>query len=176
MCWMVTQLCSEFALRPTRSRRSARLSVARLQSAATDSGLRAHEMCTRQAPLRGYVLVDLQQQQQSVRQSVSQRAGLGCFIVSKCKIPTQVGSSALARLFAARPEAISVGSDAWVLLRRCSSLGASLRGTRPQPKHLVSAFAPISSRTKKKSDPFAYKRKLFRFANFTSSKCDRVKI
>ena len=54
-------------------------------------GHRYQEKPTRSARLRGYVLVDYMQQ----LQSVSQRAGLGWFIVSKYEIPRQVDSSAL---------------------------------------------------------------------------------
>ena len=39
MSWMMTQLCSDVASRPTRSRRATRLSVARLQSTGAGSGL-----------------------------------------------------------------------------------------------------------------------------------------
>ena len=39
MSWMVTQLYSDVASRPTRGRRAAHLSVARLQSAAAGSNL-----------------------------------------------------------------------------------------------------------------------------------------
>ena len=39
MSWMVTQLYSDVASHPTRSRRAARLSVARLQPAGAGSGL-----------------------------------------------------------------------------------------------------------------------------------------
>ena len=39
MSWMATQLDSDVASRPTRSRRAARLCVARLQSAGAGSGL-----------------------------------------------------------------------------------------------------------------------------------------
>ena len=73
MGWMVTPLYGDVASRPktTRSRRSARLSVARLQSAGGGSGSRDQEMCARRAPLRGYVLVEISTSRQAVNRSVS---------------------------------------------------------------------------------------------------------
>ena len=49
----MTQLYSDAASRPTRGRRAARLSVARLQSAAAASGLE-----TKRSALGGYLSID----------------------------------------------------------------------------------------------------------------------
>ena len=119
MSWMVTHLYSDVASRPTSSRRSARLSVAKTTVHWRRLGPRGQEKRTRRAPLRGYVLVD-----HSSSQSVSQRAGLGCFTVSNTIYNVRLTREPSARLFAARPEAVSVGPDAWVLhagQRRVSS-------------------------------------------------------
>ena len=88
MRWMVTQLYSDVASRPTRGRQEARLSVARRKSAGATVGWRGlgprdQEKRTRRAPLGGYVRVDY-----------SSSTAAGSHIV-KYKIPRQVDSTAL---------------------------------------------------------------------------------
>lgn len=138
-----------------RSRRSARLSAARLQSADAGSDL---ETKRNALDARLPILVDYSSSKQ---QSIGRRAGLGCFFVSICKTPRQVYSRAhSARLFAAKPEAASVGSYA-----RCRALGASLRGVRPHQQRLISPFARISPR-KQKTICFSH-RMMFRFFSYS---------
>ena len=130
--WMGTQVYSNVAPRPTRSRQSARLSATRLQSAGAGSGLETREKRTRRAPLRGYVL--------SSSQAVSQRAGLRCFIVSKHKIPRHVDSSALGT----SPRRQTRGCQGGLGRSGPSALGASLRGARPR-QSTVGLRRPLES-------------------------------
>ena len=77
--------------------------------------------------------------------SSSTQSTLGCFVVSKYKIPRQVDSSALG---ASPPDR---RQPAWLrtlgFYTQYSALGASLRGARPQQQQLVSPFVQISART-----------------------------
>ena len=66
-------------------------------------------------------------------------------IVSHTKYQDRLTRPHSARRFAARPEAFSVDSDAWIL-RAGQRFSASLRDARPQ-RQLGSAFAQISART-----------------------------
>ena len=88
MSWMGTQLSSDVPSRPTRSLRSARLPVARLQSAGV--GPRDQEIRTRRTPLQGNVHVDYSSNSQSV-------SGLGsdASLCQNTKMPRQVDSSAI---------------------------------------------------------------------------------
>ena len=104
--WMVTQLDSDVASRPTRSRREARLSVARLQSAGAGSGLE-----TKRSALGTHLFVDTYEYLYvhccTAAAAVSHNM--------EPKIPRQVALAHSPRLFAARPEMVSLGSDAWIL-------------------------------------------------------------
>ena len=144
MDWMVTQLYSDVDSHQTHSRRAARLSVARLQSAGADSGLETQKSAL--APLSVIRTRRLQQQQSVTLWNTlpTKCAHSTCCCHSVVVQSTKTGwlnDAQSARLFAARPEAVSLGSDAAV------QRGASLRGARSQRQQLVSAFARISART-----------------------------
>ena len=101
MSWMVTQLYSVVASRPTRGQRGAHLSVA-----TTTVGWRGfgyQEKRTRRAPLGGYVLVDY-----SSSGTAATPAAAAVSHIVKYKIPRRVDS---ARLSAARPKK---GSQSWL--------------------------------------------------------------
>ena len=126
MSWMVTQLYSDVASRPTRSRRAAVLSVTGLQPAGAGSGLDTK----RTSP---WIRTRGLQQQQLVT------------LRHHTKYQDRLNLEDYVRLFAARPEAVSVGSYAWIL-RAVQRLSACLRGARPQQQS-VRVFARISART-----------------------------
>ena len=111
---MVSRLNS-VASHPTRRRRSARLSVARLQSA--DPGSNPE---TRRSALGARLSVDTYSQttttavSQSVIQSVNV-LGSDASLRQNAKCPNRLTLAYSALLFAARPKAVSVGSDAWAL-------------------------------------------------------------
>ena len=98
---------------------------------------RYQEKRTRRAPLRGHVLVVYtavpQQQQQPQQQSVTLR---------NPKYEDRLTLAHSPRLFVARPDAVSLGSDAWVL----RAVQGTQRVARPQ-QPLVSAFARSYART-----------------------------
>ena len=102
MSWMVTQLYSVVASRPTRGQRGAHLSVA-----TTTVGWRGfgyQEKRTRRAPRGGYVLVDYS----GSGTAATSAAAVAVRHIVKYKTPRRVDS---ARLSAARP---NKGSQSWL--------------------------------------------------------------
>ena len=91
------------------------------------------------------------------QQPIGHRAGLRCFIVSNTRSQGRLARTHSARKQSARGHAL--GSDA-----RCSALGMSPRGARPQ-EDLVSTRARISACT---VYPFFRIGGLLPFANFTA--------
>ena len=109
MSWMGTQLYSGVASRPTRSRRVASLSVARLQSAGAGSDLETKRSALGAHPsVRTYVPVDYST---AAAATVSHIAKYFQISGTKCqdRLPLR---SALGMFFVARPEAVSVGLGA----------------------------------------------------------------
>ena len=174
MIWMVTLLDSDVAPGPPRSRRAARLSVAMLQQSTGAGSGRCQEKRTRHALLRGYVLVDYSRgswcsssKQQQQQQSVA--------LCHNTKYQDRLTQAHSARLFAARPEAVSVDSDAWIL-RAVQRLSASLCGARPQQTAV--GLGVCSNLYTHNYYYFILFRvgKLFRIAKFTSENAIWVKI
>ena len=156
---------SDVTSRPTRSRRSARLSVARLQSAGAGLSLKS----TRSA-LGAHLSVWIRTRRLQQQQRLVSLLGSDALLCQHTKYHDRITRGHAARLFAAIPGAASGarGSDAWVL--------RAVRRTRPD---LNNSWPPrLHENLCTHNESHFFSRiytvgRLFRFANSTAENAIR---